>query len=843
MTSRKRGLKTIANALFGGNNGSTFITTMSRSSVWPENSLQAEPFVDPDDGSSREQEYSNGIDDIDIDSTSSSDSDSDVASTLSVDQSFAYSLRNLCTNESKLDLICTEGGIKEIIALSKRLDTADLRTRRYSMSIFFSLTQQPGVRHTFLMEGGTGAIVKLLSSTMSSKVQMKTRNVIAFLRHGADAILNLTLSSGEEHRVLDEGAIFATKLIIEHRESKRFAFMSITCSKILHNLTTALCANGEKYITNIVEAFPLDNQGIHKIAMRAFVNLSLKSNQRFALVETGVLLAMTRQLQDEHLPTRPVFNKGTSPTHHAAVAMHNVACSRSCRTEMLNRGVVSALLHLAKCSHHPETILIIVSTLRKLTPSSHLGNQKRIIEDGGIEILEIALQHPDSSVHDEIARHAAKFLNCMASSEGCVQMMIHSGLINVLVELCCVDDSETRNSVASTFSSLTTVTSCHLLLIESRALPALFVIASSVNEEGVKAIFDLAMSFLKISRVDTTRSDAVKAGILLPLISFAQIRSTCVLECCSEALHNLSICSENIESMVCAGVLPALVTMLTLGASRETDYHCVGCAAAIAHFNRDHTKILSEKGLLASIVKSVERSLNISTSVADIQIQFCSFVASLSFKDDARIELRDLGALSIIVAISKIGTDSVRQRCATALCNFSSNPVFHAEMVAADVVQVMSLLSNTYSEKTLRDCAACLCSLSASHEICTETIISNGAFSTILTILMVRSVCGSTRLMCAKVLANLTAERTLKMAFEGGVIQAIEVLINRECGQDKEAVMLVCAKLLRYITQHADGRSMVLRRKSSMSNLLRVIKSNNTAAQVSHCYTLLNLSL
>ena len=97
--------------------------------------------------------------------------------------------------------------------------------------------------------------------------------------------------------------------------------------------------------------------------------------------------------------------------------------------------------------------------------------------------------------------------------------------------------------------------------------------------------------------------------------------------------------------------------------------------------------------------------------------------------------------------------------------------------------------------------------------------------------------------MCAKVLANLTAERTLKMAFEGGVIQAIEVLINRECGQDKEAVMLVCAKLLRYITQHADGRSMVLRRKSSMSNLLRVIKSNNTAAQVSHCYTLLNLSL
>jgi hypothetical protein len=372
-------------------------------------------------------------------------------------------------------------------------------------------------------------------------------------------------------------------------------------------------------------------------------------------------------------------------------------------------------------------------------------------------------------------------------------------------------------------------------LIESRALPALFVVASSVNEEGVEAIFDLALSFLKIVKVNSTRRDAVDAGILLPLVSFAHLCSASVLECCSGALHNLSACPDNVAAMVSAGVLSALASMLAFGASPETDTHSVGCVAAIAHLNTTHAKVLSEKGLLSSVVDAVRRS----NCCLDIQVQFCSLVASLSFANQARMALRDLGTLPFLVEFSKSGTDAARQRCATALCNFASDPQMHSELMAADVVHVVSLLSNTYSENTLRDCTVCLCSLSASQDAPLETLISHGALSTILTILMVRSVSGSTRLMCAKALRNLVSQRTFRLAFEGGVVHAVDVLLSRDCGTDGEAVMRVCAELLRNITEHADGRTAILQRTSTMGKLLRLMKFKDSETQVNiyfvHC--------
>ena len=95
--------------------------------------------------------------------TTSSDSDDDIASTLSSDQCFAYTLKNLFADASNVNSVVNKEAVSECVALARAILPDDSRTRSYCMSVFYSLALNVTTRSLLIAESGMTANLKLLS--------------------------------------------------------------------------------------------------------------------------------------------------------------------------------------------------------------------------------------------------------------------------------------------------------------------------------------------------------------------------------------------------------------------------------------------------------------------------------------------------------------------------------------------------------------------------------------------------------------------------------------------------------------------------------------------------------
>ena len=189
----------------------------------------------------------------------------------------------------------------------------------------------------------------------------------------------------------------------------------------------------------------------------------------------------------------------------------------------------------------------------------------------------------------------------------------------------------------------------HRAVFDSQALPALFLIASKVDASAnygtTLEALSAALMNISVSKTITLRVEAVRAGIVLPLLSFARLKSEPVLECCATALHGLSEVESNVSELVRAGILDGLSFMLESGSAFSEVM--ISCLAALTNIARLHpAAVVNEDKLVFSVLRIIQSTRN--PNAHDLS---CSVVTSISFKAKGREILEKDIVVPVILAL------------------------------------------------------------------------------------------------------------------------------------------------------------------------------------------------
>ena len=228
----------------------------------------------------------------------------------------------------------------------------------------------------------------------------------------------------------------------------------------------------------------------------------------------------------------------------------------------------------------------------------------------------------------------------------------------------------------------------------------------------------------------------------------------------------------------------------------------------------------------------------------------CAILSALSQTKETRLPMRDLGAIPVFLALSRMDDTATRRRCAMALCNMSDEVRLRRELVAKGVMDVLADLSNSYSEETQQDCAKCLCNLSCTRGL-QAPMIAQGGVEIVTIVAMVRAVSVATKRSCAIALLNLLSDgeppeagaparqarqraarcsaTTVMEAVLG--YGAVDMLASLAALED-DATLRVVAELYAIFSADALGRTKLTERKPTMLGLYSLMRAPDRRTQL-----------
>jgi len=287
---------------------------------------------------------------------------------------------------------------------------------------------------------------------------------------------------------------------------------------------------------------------------------------------------------------------------------------------------------------------------------------------------------------------------------------------------------------------------CHPKIIAAGALGPLMSLSLDEHMAGdLELATSLAFALYNIScgGIDAITA-CLEGGIIKCLVKFSEhdslsIRERVAASVCSLALSKyVSKTGESIvQMMISQNVLEAIMDMMDskeeIESMPEVTQQCVTALAIVAHDPVSHDTIVNRG--------CVETLINLGNMTNDTETkQVCAVVLSvLTYGEKSLNRLIEMKGLEAIIRLSSEKDTLTRQHCAVALCNISENGAGVLEMLEENVgmVEVLSKLSNTYSEEAQQDCAKCLCNLSS---IANKSVMLNkhGAVHALMMIAMVR---------------------------------------------------------------------------------------------------------
>ena len=292
---------------------------------------------------------------------------------------------------------------------------------------------------------------------------------------------------------------------------------------------------------------------------------------------------------------------------------------------------------------------------------------------------------------------------------------------------------------------------------------------------------------------DPVRRDRAKlrGGITGPPLDDEDPISERVLGVVAEALDNLAAQASPpaMNLLVQAGMLPCL-TQLLRGDALAVQATCA-TALANAAFAKDAIFAAFVEGGDASPLTSFADALRrhifepdpetdptsdeylgaeiVGACDAALVGGCCAALASLSYDATARHQMQKAGALRAVLEICKTcpvnttSTSVITTRCATTLCNVSSDEDSERrlQLVQDGIVGALGRLSESYSEDMQNDIARCFCNLAhAPHT--PQALVDHGAVQILMLVGTMRASAVTTRRCVAQALWNICTPATLE---------------------------------------------------------------------------------
>jgi hypothetical protein len=194
-----------------------------------------------------------------------------------------------------------------------------------------------------------------------------------------------------------------------------------------------------------------------------------------------------------------VITSSSTPRYNVAVTLHNIACNRSCRSEMVNRGVVACLLALSapppvstpptqdpptatdaaeagkadagaaaaqQAEEHARLLECVAVTLQCL--SFNVSTRRRTIQEGAVRIVLNLLEQRPAACGPRALQACAQALHAFSAFDDCAAPLLRHQAVPALVKL-----SETaepllaaRESVVAGFCNLLSLEGNHAVMLD-----------------------------------------------------------------------------------------------------------------------------------------------------------------------------------------------------------------------------------------------------------------------------------------------------------------------------------------------------------------------------------------
>ena len=152
-----------------------------------------------------------------------------------------------------------------------------------------------------------------------------------------------------------------------------------------------------------------------------------------------------------------------------------------------------------------------------------------------------------------------------------------------------------------------------------------------------------------------------------------------------------------------------------------------------------------------------------------------SVLTVLSYDVNSHVDLSTDSLLKTIFQLSRSDDILTRLNVTTTLCNISIDAFARKQLILHGILDIVSTLSGTTSERIQELCARCICNLTLSVDMHSK-LIEDRIIQNLLMISLVRSVANQTKQLCAKGLLNMCTEANLSHVLEAGVCRAFSTL-------------------------------------------------------------------
>jgi hypothetical protein len=754
-----------------------------------------------------------------------SEEEEQTSETYEARQRCACTLRNWSYNQDNLEVMVDEGAVESLIGLAA---TDDRKTQAYAATAFRNLSAVPSLRKEMIEKGAVNTIVQLPESGSSST-----------MKDCAAALCNLSCEEGQEEQLVNENAVVTLMVMMQENEE-----LSPICAQALFNLScvTYLYPRMEKVVKAFVSLASSNSVKIKHITSQAFSNLSKIQRIRTRCVEEGVVQACHQLARGGDLVTRRL----------AAIVLQNLAAEKNCRAEMVNKSVVGALITLAQCGDQ-ETHHWCAAALHKLALDKE--SRGRIVSQGAVQLLcEISKTQDKPTMN--LCAHALQTLSC--TGQEIQAKVVECGGVSAISEMLhTTEDKTTKNSCTLALCNLLSTKDSSSESLQQGVVAALVRLANDTHAVTMRSC---ALALYNLSCSESTRQMAVQQGVIVAIINLSRSEEQLTLQRCSATLCNLACDKNNRARMGAAKVIPCLVDVINrslLGKLTRPDgvadtsgaivRNCTSTICSLS-FHQGCTSMIVEQGAVTPIIDICTSK----TVSFEIRQDCCAILSNLSYNSSKQEELVNLGVLKAIFYIVEIEkeNEATMRRCSVTLCNLSVNRKCRSLLVDftfetkddknmpyhQNIVNIFSLLTNSYSEDNQQDCAKAICNL-ACNPGCEELLVKQGVVQAIMMIAMVHSVMKDTKCACAKALLNMITEDTLSVMVQEGMVQAFASLAKI----NDEEVMKYCAQAFCIISRNQEAREAIAAKHVALKGAFKLLRASESETRVTASKAVCNL--
>lgn len=375
----------------------------------------------------------------------------------------------------------------------------------------------------------------------------------------------------------------------------------------------------------------INSDSTKEICARALYNLLTHDEYRMAHIKEGVLYALVKLARLESVEIRSL----------CVTVLYNLSCDAAMLDTLMEINVAQVITKMCEMEFSNQDIhRRLAACLMNIAMKP--GNEVKLVEGGALVATLVLAEHNDPPT----MRYCASVLCYLSSQRGNCEAMVASGLVDVLVRMLAVDDSQQNLFGLTALCNISCVPTLHDRVIEdSGAIPPTIRLFAASDDESV--LLGCAQTLYNLTHHMRFRKALLQTELIDVLqLAFARTAtaSPALVDVCVQIL---AILCEDLQDG-CELVAKGAVKVLRLVAPHcepATVLHCIYALSQLARCDRVGLTVLTDGALdvVASAVLPTPAPVDAKTD-ADSAPAPAPIVVSPELAERCSIILRSLSA-------------------------------------------------------------------------------------------------------------------------------------------------------------------------------------------------------